>query len=618
MKSSAVFTRQNPFPPEPPFPRTHYSPSRIRTTSKQQRALTNTLRSNPPQANKKRVVGEGPQTIGVCPKLAEDQASFFESWPSSEVTSPASPHTDAQAEDRQTTKSQAFSEMDEHEESVLAKYIERFRCGRPQSREERQSEAAAGQRSEFWWMSSDSPEPSSTITRQNIPEGINTDNLHAQNSQDCATPLSTSRDIFDFSVLGLSDSSHCEAVEHEVLQLQDRASHLLKMSECSLSSSSVPISSGGLGCSDHSSTISMDEPVRRPVMVSLLHSTSGTSAPCSRPEDDILFQWRLRRKMEQANERLHTQPLHDPPRRLIGQATRGLFSTGSPCTVTPSFTPAPLESTTPYSPACVCLHHPVSSPTVCQLHTEAPAPSYHTQPLKESQQKLSQKTHKALTSGAETAEGLSSRHDFAPPPQELSESTDEDQTIRKREQKSGKKGGLQRKDKESTQKGNRQGVASSQRRVRSSQAERGVRKPSGGPQQVTQWNEPCRKRVESVHQGSGQEGRPGDQAPPPSPIHTVVGQVVSKVLFPHSDTQSTSRTPCHSSQGTSPAPPQSPTLLPSMQQPSEVIAQLLQDAEDSDGLEFENDPLLKILRHQRKWVKEQISELDSLLDDLQD
>lgn len=118
-------------------------------------------------------------------------------------------------------------------------------------------------------------------------------------------------------------------------------------SECTLSDRSIHVSSEGVGCSDFSSPVSVDEPLRGPLTFDALKSTSGkVKADCripqfivvfpvtlpflslpfkakgnsgesqpfkksvftlplvtpSRPEEDILFQWRLRRKLEQARE----------------------------------------------------------------------------------------------------------------------------------------------------------------------------------------------------------------------------------------------------------------------------------------------------------------------------
>lgn len=50
---------------------------------------------------------------------------------------------------------------------------------------------------------------------------------------------------------------------------------ILSDSECTLSDGSIHVSSEGLGCSDFSSPVSVDEPLRRPLIPSKIKSTSG-------------------------------------------------------------------------------------------------------------------------------------------------------------------------------------------------------------------------------------------------------------------------------------------------------------------------------------------------------
>ncbi|KAG7269041.1 hypothetical protein CRUP_003662, partial [Coryphaenoides rupestris] len=91
----------------------------------------------------------------------------------------------------------------------------------------------------------------------------------------------------------------------------------------------------------------------------------------------------------------------------------------------------------------------------------------------------------------------------------------------------------------------------------------------------------------------------------PSPVHQAA---VSQVLFPQG----------FSTRGCSlPAPAPPPSLGAGRQKAMEVVSQLLWEAEDSDGDEFENDVLLQVLRNQRLWVQEQLSQVDSLLKKLQ-
>ncbi|XP_020353390.1 proline and serine-rich protein 3-like [Oncorhynchus kisutch] len=117
---------------------------------------------------------------------------------------------------------------------------------------------------------------------------------------------------------------------------------------------------------------------------------------------------------------------------------------------------------------------------------------------------------------------------------------------------------------------------------------------------VTPWREePSRDwGQQESRPGVVREGRPGDRAQSPSPIHITLGQVVSEVMFLTMDSPDPPRTPV-SSDSPRYVPPQSPAPPPSAQQPREVVAQLLQEAEDSDEQEFKDDPLLNVLRQQR-------------------
>ncbi|XP_030068148.1 proline and serine-rich protein 3 [Microcaecilia unicolor] len=108
----------------------------------------------------------------------------------------------------------------------------------------------------------------------------------------------------------------------ETINLQERAARLLQRSESSLNSSAA-VSSEGLGSSPSSYTTSKEgESVQKSLIPSLLDPSLGTVSPVQwlrpvsmpspaihvlpssgcQPEEDILFQWRLRRKMEQARD----------------------------------------------------------------------------------------------------------------------------------------------------------------------------------------------------------------------------------------------------------------------------------------------------------------------------
>nr|XP_046158794.1 uncharacterized protein LOC123998023 [Oncorhynchus gorbuscha] len=147
----------------------------------------------------------------------------------------------------------------------------------------------------------------------------------------------------------------------------------------------IPISSEGLGCSNLSSSVSIDEPVRRPIITSLISSTTvvgnlssadlyfgtvpklsvvGPPDPCTRPEGDILFQWRLRRKMEKASQWSHPHQVHTLHQHSVSwqahKVQRNPHPAYSTHIVTRSFTPAPQETSVPHGPFSPAAALPVS------------------------------------------------------------------------------------------------------------------------------------------------------------------------------------------------------------------------------------------------------------------
>ncbi|XP_051535095.1 proline and serine-rich protein 3 isoform X2 [Myxocyprinus asiaticus] len=687
MRSSgaAVFTRQNPFPPNPPLPKSHYSPSRERKIPKQQKklALSPVRFAEPPSPldppnqtsslrTEDQVFHERSRSVLLCPPAStEHQLIFSESWPSTDLSSStlnatSSPHTEAQSQAMRNTVATATTEA--KEPSILAKYIERFRFGKPQSREERQHQAIEGEDDQPFWWTSTSPLSSSTPsqTSENLTRGLQKPldimndgsamthspilkPLHAETTQ------SPARCVLDLSMLTLSELSHCDTEEPEILQLQERASHLLQRSEHSLSSGSVPVSSEGLGCSDFSSPVSTDEPVCRPVIPTLMGSTNfldpslceGTSFPAPfavgslgsgvRREDDILFQWRLRRKMEHARLWCQESPsrnsvLHIPLTHTLGpnQKAHDRPNTTPLQRANLSFTPVSFASLDPPVPESSL---PISSPSVSRLQPDASIqvqkqpdldirPNFLPQLSKESVTKNPEahsvlpQHHRTQVSLVKTASEKSISQRSSSPSSLTSDSTEERWTAphvkrgtavrgktenERREKKIAPASRKKKSDWHSVMQG------SNPVRARHSRAYEGVSRKADEPCAKSRWKEECERLT-------GGE-RPGDLAPPPSPIHNALGQVVSEVLFPGADSPNECKTP--SSSDSTPPPLQSPVAPQSSgQQPSEVIDQLMQDAEDSDGQEFEDDPLLQVLRQQRKLVKEQLCEVDVILQQL--
>ncbi|KAM4601210.1 proline and serine-rich protein 3 [Polymixia lowei] len=717
MKSSgAVFTRQNPFPPASPMGKTYYHPSRIQNLSKKKRKTTlSPVRPNQPASPPLEIqtlscedqcrLGK-PNHPPTCPHPTTfDQPSFSESWPSDLVSS--SPNTTASSNietPRQYApagKSTMSSDQEQQEDSVLAKYIERFRHGRPQSREERQqmTSAVGEEQLPFWWMLPSPLSSSSTPTQPTDKDVIlplkddTADVLSPVGQCRRASSPSLCREPLDISALVLSDTSQAELGDSEILQLQQRASRLLQKSECSVSSGSIPISSEGLGCSDFSSPVSVDEPVRRPLVPSLMEaittavnpssaslhvgpstkpSTTASLVPHTRPEEDILFQWRLRRKMEQARQWPQSQSqqyssLHRPTFSWQSPGFNQASVTGQvhkqqsiqppePAQkATPSFLTAPQPETKeayrrlppatgPFSSPPL----PISSPTVSKLQTDVcvparmhvcdvlPCPTQSSTTRQESSQRLDgsrtnsspKKTQQVPGNSTDSStEEPTSKHESSAPPAS-SGTTEEEWPLRH--------GRTERKNKEKVQtkeSEKKTGISNRKQKkltrhhidhtVAPGYPNRSPSSHSRGPKKGPSWPEcSCSRdrRLQERCQGLSCEDGSGNRAPPPSPIHSALGQVVSEVLFPTLDSSPAQRTSVSSDSPryTPPAPPQSPVPPASAQQPMEVISQLLREAEDSDEKEFADDPLLQVLRKQRKWVKEQISEVDSMLGEFQE
>lgn len=670
MRSSgaAVFTRQNPFPRDPPLPKSHYSPTRSRKIPKQHKrlALSPVRFTQKPISPERQMLSlkkeepvfhEGSHSVLLCaPTSSECQLNFSESWPSTDPSHSTSNSTSPCSEAQMyAMKSMVARETTRAKEpSVLAKYIERFRYGKPQSREDRLREAAEEDDGGFWWMST-SPPSSSTPTQAS--------DKHARESTDLNRPLSTHRliskspvrDMLDFSMLTLSELSHCDPEEPEILQLQDRANRLLLKSEHSLSSGSMPsISSEGLGCSDFSFPVSVDEPIRKQAVPTLMASTNlilepsfsegpsfhtsvGSVGSGVRREDDILFQWRLRRKMEQARQSCQEASSHNSLLRVSLSHTVGpnqahhnhlnqMPLQKSHLAFTP-VTPSSLDPPTP-EPAL-----PISSPSVSKLQPDAtihpqeqPDPHIKPDTLPYSSRKSVTKNieatsvpprhHRQIGTQVNITDTREEHHrgqtSSSPSPQ-TSESTEGRWLGSQGRKVSTVKGKIESERHEKTAPSSRR--KKSERDERSSSSVR-TSQPKGHKGLSRKAREVSEN---SLCQEEGQRSTPkvrsGDRAPPPSPIHNALGQVVSEVLFSGVDSQS--KTPCSSVSPafTSPTPPQSPVIPPThVQQPFEVIDQLMQDAEDSDGTEFEDDPLLQVLRRQRKWVKEQLCEVDLMLE----
>ncbi|KAK7492104.1 hypothetical protein BaRGS_00016580, partial [Batillaria attramentaria] len=167
--------------------------------------------------------------------------------------------------------------------SVLQRYIERFRHGAPMSREER-LQMEGNKKREFWWLESDPPTPNSTstpkdegrslaFTSQGRENGLTVENLRRRDGLDVATD-----------------------------QLQEKADRLLSSAR-SIGSSEPVVSTEGLG-STSSDVSSFSEPAVRPAFIPRPYAEERAKwskpqrLPAKGSKEDILYKWRLQRKLE--------------------------------------------------------------------------------------------------------------------------------------------------------------------------------------------------------------------------------------------------------------------------------------------------------------------------------
>ncbi|XP_078511530.1 proline and serine-rich protein 3 isoform X2 [Lissotriton helveticus] len=305
---------------------------------------------------------KGSQRLVVEPHNSAGSSSpFDESWPSTELSTSKTPEGATRepmpgwtnegwlSPSSPTQNVSGLSEDDDgtpKDGSVIAKYIERFRHGRPSRREERSAPVPAEK--PFWWLHSSptktfSPGDEWSADRRSDFEydvsnviGKSGRTPYQNTSQLCGKGLSHKG--------GSAGTSPLFAPDQETLRLQERAARLLQRSESSLSST-APVSSEGLGSSPLSGTTQSDEEAtRKPLLRSVADFSAGpvsslrlpisvtpyqplqVSSHC-RPEEDILYQWRLRRKMEQARDGILPVSTRkkslSPPVRLSKQSADG-------------------------------------------------------------------------------------------------------------------------------------------------------------------------------------------------------------------------------------------------------------------------------------------------------
>ncbi|OCT73489.1 proline and serine-rich protein 3 [Xenopus laevis] len=598
--SEPVFSSQgDPFP-SPVRGRTHYCPSKTKPLTEDQKQsvlspsrlyslsphLSDSL--SPPDLS---FLGGIQRLVSGAPE-SDSSGPFDESWPSTDGSSSKTPERD----ERLTvpgTGQVPYSTEPSSQDSVIARYLERFRSGRPTSRLDR-SPPSVGMK-DFWWLQT-SPD-SLDVVRNHSVTGVKSSTRFSPHKLEMSPPCQD---------MSLSDSK-LYSNHVDILSLQEKAGKLILQSESSLSSVGA-VSSEGIGSSPSSNVSSTGSDQSRqsfavpsqPVPSTERRIPALTPAAVGRfsalaPENDILYQWRLRRKMEQAREGTLAPPTQkrtfSPPVRIPKQVPVAMDSTISEhfresqkVTTDPSDAISDRQDCIPSS----CLDNiPIASPSL-SIQTCTVPPHFHLQcdilPYVHGHPSLSCITHTQEKERVKPGDP----HPLPPDSNDLAKHHQKLLPTRKPKKMPCPQPDLKLAEQQEPK-----------------QVERKKEK-----QKQTKLGLAERKEKMAEHVPLG-----------PS-FNRAVGEVISERLFspsptpqPKAENRNEKQTPPPSPPPEKQAPPPSP---PSNQlQPLEIAAQLLEEAEDSDGTDFEDDPLLHVLREHRKALRRRLLAVNERLSELE-
>eukprot|EP00112_Aurelia_sp_Birch-Aquarium-sp1_P022326 Seg626.5 transcript_id=Seg626.5/GoldUCD/mRNA.D3Y31 product="Proline and serine-rich protein 3" protein_id=Seg626.5/GoldUCD/D3Y31 len=254
--------------------------------------------------------------IGTMNQETSGSSKFDETWPSTEHT--ASPNIDTysssisqgtKGDDIENWLSQKHLTSNEEPKGTIARYIHRFRNEAPRSRQERDLESIVEAKGgEFWWVAdpSNSSTPKESDSSFSPPVRLRDSwklRRKPPKSPELRHSMSVKQTGSKANEFDSSTSFEKTGKESDTARIQNRAQRLIEMSENTLSSSSteVPALPSQRQKSLHS----------EPRIATLPFSHSATEdkssalpapRPKPAPDDDILYQWRLARKMEKARQ----------------------------------------------------------------------------------------------------------------------------------------------------------------------------------------------------------------------------------------------------------------------------------------------------------------------------
>ncbi|XP_034279542.1 proline and serine-rich protein 3 [Pantherophis guttatus] len=596
--SLAVFcTLGSPFL-EASSSRSHYHPSQAQPL--RQKKQQTVLSPSRLQHKKCSVLPEEPEPLSASsPHLLPDSSShegkppksnstspFNESWPSTEhssssLTSEGKKDLPAQhSSEAKTLDAQKLPDSASDSESIIAKYIERFRYGKPTDRKERL--ASSGGSTEFWWLSH-SFLPDGEYSKKEA--SLSSDSSQSEVRSSLFSPILTQT--------ALGEMQAATAFDAETVSLQERAARVISRSISPLSSFR-PVSSEGFDSTATSTNPNstpdlpqhaLQHPAAHQVKESLVlpyHTTpSSNIAHSLKPEDDILFQWRLRRKMEEASKVVAAMP-PEVWRNLCFQPT--CASGKMEREVLKSTEPTPRRDTDQKVLSTSESHLDIKY-TQSQCHPCSCAGMLRNGVTSGQRIEIISPSNGIVVTGG--SEGRDEPIVKDPTPQK-DHIPDYLETSPSRPAKANESLG----------------------QTTSRHVQRTAPSDQGMHLELSRRSGLCRDKQSQAKPIP--DPRQSTRSPTKHSVQHVLSEVVAERLFFPPDSPALPRDkPKRSSRTLGPekAIPKN-AVTPTHPQLLNMAAQLLEQAEDSDGLEFEDDPLLQVLRGQRESLRNELRAVD--------